>query len=195
MDQSRPLVCLFSPFSHYNFNYTNWKKHRWCAWDLNPWPQDGRCRRYHGAMASAPNSQYHKKPSVVDINQHSMIVIHVLVFYWLENCLHHDSWEFIRLSTGYKLFCPFDSLSRHLIFYFVSGSFLLPFHTSRYNVKWRGFLPIVVFRIESVPKRTACDRIRFGPKWPPIGRSDLAQDAPVLRVQDGGSWWVYPMLE
>ena len=116
MDQSRPLVCLFSPFSHYNFNYTNWKKHRWCAWDLNPWPQDGRCRRYHGAMASAPNSQYHKKPSVVDINQHSMIVIHVLVFYWLENCLHHDSWEFIRLSTGYKLFCPFDSLSRHLIF-------------------------------------------------------------------------------
>ena len=27
--------CLFSSFSCYNFN-TNWKKHRWCAWDLNP---------------------------------------------------------------------------------------------------------------------------------------------------------------
>ena len=25
---SRPLFCLFSSFSHYNFNDTNWKKHR-----------------------------------------------------------------------------------------------------------------------------------------------------------------------
>ena len=31
--------CLFSSFSHYNFNNTNWKKRRWCAWDLNPRPQ------------------------------------------------------------------------------------------------------------------------------------------------------------
>ena len=30
--------CLFSFFS-YNFN-TNWKKRRWCAWDLNPGPQE-----------------------------------------------------------------------------------------------------------------------------------------------------------
>ena len=43
--------CLFSFFSHYNFN-TNWKKHRWCAWDSNPGPQDGRRRRNHGAMAA-----------------------------------------------------------------------------------------------------------------------------------------------
>ena len=35
MGQSRPLFVLFLFFSHYNFN-TNWKKHRWCAWDLNP---------------------------------------------------------------------------------------------------------------------------------------------------------------
>ena len=27
------------------------KKHRWCAWDTNPGPQDGRRRRNHGAMA------------------------------------------------------------------------------------------------------------------------------------------------
>ena len=27
-------------------------KHRWCAWDLNPGPQDGRRRRNHGAMAA-----------------------------------------------------------------------------------------------------------------------------------------------
>ena len=49
--------CLFSFFSHYNFNNTNWKKHRWCAWDSNPRPIDGRCRRYHGAMAAAPWSE------------------------------------------------------------------------------------------------------------------------------------------
>ena len=28
------------------------KKHRWCAWDSNPGPQDGRHRRNHGAMAA-----------------------------------------------------------------------------------------------------------------------------------------------
>ena len=38
-------------FSHYNFN-TNWLKHRWCAWDSNLGPQDGRRRRNHGAMAA-----------------------------------------------------------------------------------------------------------------------------------------------
>ena len=26
MGQSRPLTCLFSSFSHYNLNNTNWKK-------------------------------------------------------------------------------------------------------------------------------------------------------------------------
>ena len=41
MGQSRPLFCLFSFFSRYNFN-TNWKKCRWYAWDSNPGPQDGR---------------------------------------------------------------------------------------------------------------------------------------------------------
>ena len=46
--------CLFSSFSHYNFNNTNWKKLLWCAWDLNPQPQDGRHRQNHRAMAAAP---------------------------------------------------------------------------------------------------------------------------------------------
>ena len=45
--------CLFSSFSHYNFNNTNWKKHRWCAWESNPRPKDGKRRQYHGAMAAA----------------------------------------------------------------------------------------------------------------------------------------------
>ena len=52
MGQSRPLFCLFSSFSSYNFNNTNWKKHWWCAWDSNPGPQDGRCRQSQGAMAA-----------------------------------------------------------------------------------------------------------------------------------------------
>ena len=51
MGHSRPLFCLFSLFSRNNFN-TNWKKLRWCAWDSNPGPQDGRRRRNHGAMAA-----------------------------------------------------------------------------------------------------------------------------------------------
>ena len=41
--------CLFSFFSCYNFN-TNWKKCRWCAWDSNLGPQDGRRRWNHWAM-------------------------------------------------------------------------------------------------------------------------------------------------
>ena len=44
--------CLFSLFSRYNFNNTNWKKCRWCAWDLNPGLQDCRRRWNHGAMVA-----------------------------------------------------------------------------------------------------------------------------------------------
>ena len=44
--------CIFLLFPHYNFNNTNWEKHKWCPWDLNPGPQDGRRRRHHGAMAA-----------------------------------------------------------------------------------------------------------------------------------------------
>ena len=53
--------CLFLFFSNSNnnFNNTNWKKCRWCAWDLNPGPQDGRRRRNHGACL--PNVSLNKK--------------------------------------------------------------------------------------------------------------------------------------
>ena len=37
---------------HYNFNTTNWKKRRWCAWDSNPGAQYGRHRWNHGAMVA-----------------------------------------------------------------------------------------------------------------------------------------------
>ena len=53
----RPIpasFCLFSFFSNSNdnLNNTNWKKRRWCAWDSNPGPQDGRRRWNHWAMAA-----------------------------------------------------------------------------------------------------------------------------------------------
>ena len=47
----RHLFWLFSFFSQQNSN-TNWKKHRCCAWDSNPGPQDGRHRRIHWAIAA-----------------------------------------------------------------------------------------------------------------------------------------------
>ena len=46
------FLFLFSLFSRHNSNNTNWKKHRWSAWESNPGPQDGRRRRNHGAMAA-----------------------------------------------------------------------------------------------------------------------------------------------
>ena len=47
---------LLSSFSHYNFNNTNWNKPGWCAWDSNLWPQVGRRRQNHKAMAAAHSS-------------------------------------------------------------------------------------------------------------------------------------------
>ena len=52
MGQSRPLFCLLSSPPPHHKSITNWKKHRWSAWNSNPGPQDGRRRRNHGAMAS-----------------------------------------------------------------------------------------------------------------------------------------------
>ena len=62
--------CLFYLFSHYIFNKTNFKKHRWCGWDLNPWPHDGSCRQYQGAMAATvqttlTSSQSYKASTIV----------------------------------------------------------------------------------------------------------------------------------
>ena len=34
-------------------NVLTWKKHRWCAWDSNLGPQNGRRRQNHWAMAAA----------------------------------------------------------------------------------------------------------------------------------------------
>ena len=47
------LVCVHFPsflipfLMNNNLNNVNWNKHRYCAWDLNPGPQDGRRWRFH----------------------------------------------------------------------------------------------------------------------------------------------------
>ena len=63
--------CLFSLFSHYNFNKTNWKKHRWCAWDSNLGLQDGRRRQNHGAMAA---TQTITLPLIYNTHPHSLFI-------------------------------------------------------------------------------------------------------------------------
>ena len=53
MGQSRPLFVYFRSFhTPIQMTNTNWKKHRWCAWDSNPGRQDGRRRRIHWAIAA-----------------------------------------------------------------------------------------------------------------------------------------------
>ena len=52
MGQSRPLFTFyFRPFLITISIIQIEKKHKRCAWDLNPWLQDGRQRQNHGAMA------------------------------------------------------------------------------------------------------------------------------------------------
>ena len=55
-----PIPASFCSFhfptlmTNLQFDNTNWKKHRLCAWDLNPGWQDGRRRWIHWAMAAPP---------------------------------------------------------------------------------------------------------------------------------------------
>ena len=51
MGHSRPLFVYFCYFL-VTTSIQIEKKHRWCAWDSNPGPQDGRRRQNHGAMAA-----------------------------------------------------------------------------------------------------------------------------------------------
>ena len=54
MVQSRPLFVYFHSFL-ITISIQIEQKHRWCAWDSNPRPQDGRRRWNHGAMAATSN--------------------------------------------------------------------------------------------------------------------------------------------
>ena len=55
MGQSRPLFVYFCYFLEKISIIQIEKKRRWCAWDSNPQPHDGRRRLYHGAMSAALN--------------------------------------------------------------------------------------------------------------------------------------------
>ena len=53
MGPTRPLLVYFRYFHMTNIAQNcKWKKHRWCAWVLNPGWQDGRHRQIHWAMAA-----------------------------------------------------------------------------------------------------------------------------------------------
>ena len=51
MGQSRPLFVYFRPFL-VTISTIQFEKLRWCAWDSNLWPKDGRHRRNHAAVAA-----------------------------------------------------------------------------------------------------------------------------------------------
>ena len=55
MGQSRPLFVYFCYFLETISIIQIEKKRRWCAWDSNLQPHDGRRRLYHGAMSAALN--------------------------------------------------------------------------------------------------------------------------------------------
>ena len=62
MGKTRPLFVYFRPFLNTNIPWKKidykWKKHRWCGWDSNPGPYDGRRRRIHSAMAAPNNGSF-----------------------------------------------------------------------------------------------------------------------------------------
>ena len=85
MGKSRPLLCLFLYFSHYNFNHTNWRKHSWCAWYLNPGLQDGRRRQNNGIFILKYFDLLLRKWVVHIANfstKHAQIVLRNNNFYW-----------------------------------------------------------------------------------------------------------------
>ena len=85
MGKSRPLLCLFLYFSHYNFNHTNWRKHSWCAWYLNPGLQDGRRTQNNGIFILNYFDLLLRKWVVHIANfstKHAQIVLRNYNFYW-----------------------------------------------------------------------------------------------------------------
>ena len=57
MGQSRPLFVYFRHFLIIISIIKIGKNLRWCAWDSNPWLQDGRRRQNHGAISAAHSSE------------------------------------------------------------------------------------------------------------------------------------------
>ena len=75
--------CLFSSVSLYNSNDTKWKKRRWCAWDSNPGPQDGRRRQNHRAVAKKLPEDWQQPPEVELLNP----LYCEVTAQWLNHCI------------------------------------------------------------------------------------------------------------
>ena len=92
--------CLFLFFSCSNFN-TNWKKHRWCAWDSKPGPQDGRCRQNHGAMAATPDShEFGCRSDLTHLNQKWWAMV-PNTDHWIMQSLYTTSLSFFSWDVGW----------------------------------------------------------------------------------------------
>ena len=108
--------CLFPPISLYNFNNTNWKKLRLCAWDSNPRPQDGKRRWIHGAMVAAKRSSlssFHKMGQIEELGDDEVGVCPVChktteskwVLVWLRPL---TIWNFLRvMHSGFPRGCRY----------------------------------------------------------------------------------------
>ena len=105
--------CLFSFFSCYNFN-TNWKKHRWCAWDLNPGPQDGRRRLFYKCAIPVCHSLLASMRCLFDLPMSLSLYLPFLHF-WFMNQNESDRiillikiWHKKKKKGG-----PFNLIFRH----------------------------------------------------------------------------------
>ena len=85
----------------YNLNKINSKKHRWCAWDLNPGQQDGRRRQFHWAM-----TLYQPPFIMVTLSTGWVQVVNVRVFYSDDSSLNpsyvYSSFSFEKAKWNIK---------------------------------------------------------------------------------------------
>ena len=108
MGQSRPLflfIFVFSTCHDLNSNL-NWKKCRWCAWDLNPGWHYGRRERIHWATA-APEGKV-----LLLLGRESWFSGYGwrLAFErsWIRIPVLYTGWTFFTLICCKKLYCLFE---------------------------------------------------------------------------------------
>ena len=92
-----PGIFLFIlSFFSLHFQENQFKKHRWCGWDLNPWPHDGSCRQYQGAMAATvqttlTSSQSYKASTIVIYDSDLKIPHTITLDLWIVDKIGHCS--------------------------------------------------------------------------------------------------------
>ena len=93
MGKSRPLFGLFSAFFHSTItvSISIWKKHRWCAWDPTPGPQNYRRRRNHRAMAATLGQP--------------ILNLYLSLFWWQAVWSESPSWQLMTPICKKHLIC------------------------------------------------------------------------------------------